>query len=176
MKNTKPTIRQLEYSETVNYARVFPLVVLCEDFHSPKNVGMVFRICEVMGVQHLYLIGTSPHPPSRKLSKAARSAEKKVPFSWEANITALLQQLKTENYTLIGLEVTSESKDIRTFDFSSFDKIALVVGAENYGISEATLRQLDWAIKIPMYGKITSLNVATALSIGLYEITKQWGK
>ncbi len=167
-------MRQLNHSETINSSKTFSLVVLCEDIHSPQNVGMIFRICEVMGVQHLYLTGTSPAPPDRKISKAARSAEKKVLFTWAEDTSLILGQLKAENYALIGLEITDESKDIRTFDFSDFGKIGLIVGAENYGISEATLHQLDWAIKIPMFGKLTSLNVVSALSIGLYEITKQW--
>lgn len=127
-----------------------------------------------MGVQHLYLTGQSPTPPGRKISKTARSADKRVPYSHQLDTAALIDSLRAEAYTIIGLEITNQSKDIRTFDFQSIDKIAFIVGAENFGISENTLNRLDWAVQIPMYGNISSMNVATALSIGLYEITKQW--
>jgi len=166
-------ITQLTHSEITNLSKTFPLVVLCENFLSPENVGMTFRICEAMGVAHLYLTGSSPNLPNRKVVKAARSAHKRVSYSHQLDTTDLLQQLKKEGYQLIGLEITNQSADIRSFDFKPFEKIAFVVGAERYGISEATLQILDATVHIPMYGVGTSMNVVTALSIGLYELTKQ---
>ena len=167
--------KQLTHSETINQVKTFPIVVLCENFLSPENVGMTFRICDAMGVQHLYLGGSTPTLPNRKVVKAARSAHKKVPFSHQLDVAGLLNQLKQEGYRLIGLEITNQSKDIRTFDFTTIDKIAFVAGAERYGISEATLNTLDATVHIPMYGAGSSMNVVTALSIGLYEITGQMG-
>ncbi len=166
-------IKQLTHSEIKNEQKTFPIAVLCDSFQSPENIGMTFRICEAMGVQHLYLAGDSPTLPHRKINRTARSAEKRVPYTHQLDTASLLMQLKSEGYTLIGLEITNQSKDIRTFDFQSFDKIVFVVGAENYGISAATLSILDATVHIPMYGVGSSMNVVTALSIGLYEITRQ---
>ena len=165
--------KQLNHTEVINEVKKFPIAVLCENFLNPENVGMTFRICEAMGVEHLYLTGNSPNVPNRKVVKAARSAHKKVPYHHQLDTVDLLQQLKKDGYTLIGLEITNESKDIRTFDFTKFDKIAFIAGAERYGISDATLQVLDATVHIPMYGVGTSMNVVTALSIGLYEITQQ---
>jgi len=167
-------IKQLSHAETRNEEKIFPLIVIGENIHSPQNVGMIFRICEIMGVRHLYLTGSSPVPPGRKIAKSARSAEKRVPFSYNEDTMEVLNILKQEKYMTIGLEITDQSKDIRTFDFQSIDKIALIIGAENYGLSASTLNALDVTIQIPMFGTLSSLNVASALSIGLYEIIKQW--
>ncbi len=167
-------IKQLTHSETINQSQTFPVVVVCENFIGPENVGMTFRICDAMGVQHLYLGGSTPTLPNRKLVKASRSAHKKVPFTHQLDMAGLLGQLKQAGYTLIGLEITNQSKDIRTFDFTTLGKIAFVAGAERHGISEATLNTLDSTVYIPMYGTGSSMNVVTALSIGLYEITKQF--
>ncbi|MFK7982984.1 MAG: TrmH family RNA methyltransferase [Saprospiraceae bacterium] len=169
-------IKQLTHTETVNLSKTFPVVVICEDFQSPENIGMTFRIADAMGVAHLYLTGNSPTLPHRKITKTARSADKRVPFSHRLDTAGLLQQLKQEGYTLIGLEITNQSADIRKFDFVKLDKIAFIAGAERYGISESTLAVLDATVFIPMYGVGTSMNVVTALSIGLYEITKQMEK
>ncbi len=166
-------IKQLSHAEIINTAKKFPIVVLCENFLSPENIGMAFRICEAMGVQHLYLTGSSPNLPNRKVVKAARSAHKRVPYSHQLDTFGLLQELKAKDYQLIGLEITNQSEDIHTFDFSAYQKIAFVAGAERYGISEATLQILDTTVHIPMHGVGTSMNVVTALSIGLYEMTKQ---
>lgn len=168
-------IHQLSHDQTDNQAKKFPLVVLCEDFLGPENVGMTFRVCDAMGVKHLYLCGSSPTLPNRKISKTARATEKKIPYTHHLDTASLLKELKAKNYTLIGLEITNQSKDIRTYDFSAFEKIAFIVGAERHGISEATLKILDETVYIPMFGVGTSMNVVTALSIGLYEITKQLG-
>ena len=164
---------QLTHSETINLSKTFPIIVVCENFQSPENIGMTFRIGDAMGITHLYLTGNSPTLPNRKISKAARSAHKRVPFSHHLDTAGLLEQLKQEGYTLIGLEITNQSQDIRSFDFSKLEKIAFITGAERYGVSEATLQALDATVHIPMYGVGTSMNVVTALSIGLYEITKQ---
>ena len=166
-------ILQLKHGELKNHSHNIPLVVLCENFLSPENVGMAFRLCDAMGVQHLYLSGSTPTLPNRKLAKAARSAHKKIPYTHTLDTASLLEQLKTDGYTLIGLEITNQSEDIRTFDFKSIEKIALIAGAERYGISAATLHALDFTVHIPMFGTGSSMNVVTAISIGLYEITRQ---
>ena len=118
--------QQLSHQETTNCVKTFPLVVLCENFLSPENVGMTFRICEAMGVHHLYLAGSSPTLPNRKIVKAARSAHKRIPHSHQLATAGLLHQLNQDGYTLIGLEITNQSKDIRTFDFTTLDKIAFI--------------------------------------------------
>lgn len=166
-------VKQLTHAETTNLSKTFPIVVVCEDFHSPQNIGMVFRIGDAMGITHLYLTGNSPTLPNRKISKTSRSADTRVAYSHHLDTASLLQQLKQAGYNLIGLEITNQSQDIRSFDFTSLEKIAFVAGAERSGISEATLQVLDATVHIPMYGVGTSMNVVTALSIGLYELTKQ---
>ena len=171
----KSAVRQLNFSEINNLNHQFPLVVLCENFLSPENVGMTFRLGDAMGVRHLYLTGSTPTPPNRKLQKAARSAHKKVPYTYDLDTCKVLQQLRDSGYTLIGLEITNQSQDIRTFDFAKLEKIALIAGAERFGISENTLGLLDATVHVPMYGKGSSMNVVTALAVGLYEIVRQLG-
>ncbi len=149
-------------------------MVLCDNFHSPQNVGMAFRTCEIMGVQHLYLLGDTPTPPAAKIKKTARKADELVPFSTSTNSIALFQQLKKEGYTLVGMEITDTSNSLYEWKGRPFEKIALLFGAENHGISEELLPLLDHCYHIPMYGQISSMNVIMAMSIGLYEITKQW--
>jgi len=169
-------MKQLKHHEITNIKTTFPIVVLCDNFHSPQNVGMAFRICEIMGIEHLYLLENTPIPPSTKIKKTARNAENMVPFSASPNGIALVQQLKKDGYTLIGMEITDNSKNLYEWEGGAFEKIALLFGAERSGISEELLPLLDHCFHIPMYGQISSMNVIMAMSIGLYEITKQWKK
>ena len=174
-KTTIPifSLKQLKHHEITNIKTTFPIVVLCDNFHSPQNVGMAFRICEIMGVEHLHLLGTTPIPPSTKIKKTARNAENRVPYSSTSNGITLIQQLKKEGYTLIGMEITDSSKSIYEWGVGTLEKIALLFGAERHGISEELLPLLDHCFHIPMYGQISSMNVIMAMSISLYEITKQ---
>ena len=167
-------MRQLPFDEVQNEQRQFPIVVICENFLSPENVGMAFRLCEAMGVEHLYLSGSTPAPPNRKLAKAARSAHKRLPYTHEMDCEQLYHRLKATGYALVGLEIADQSQDLRSVDFKKYPKLALVAGAERYGLSAATLRQLDAAVHVPMFGVGSSMNVVTALSVGLYEVVRQW--
>ncbi|MEM6316234.1 MAG: TrmH family RNA methyltransferase [Bacteroidota bacterium] len=166
-------IEQLTHEEINNQTHDFPLVVVVENLLSPENVGMTFRVCEAMGVQRLLLTGLTPAPPHRKIAKAARATQKRLPFQHSLDTAKTLEELKADGYTLIGLEITNQSQDLRRFDCTNFEKIVLVVGAEREGISAATLNTLDVTVHIPMFGTGSSMNVVTALSVGLYEIIRQ---
>lgn len=166
-------MKQLKYHETTNIKTTFPIVVVCDNFHSPANVGMAFRICEIMGVQHLYLTGDCPTPPSKKIRRTARTADKLVNFTYVTSTKELAQTLKEEGYTLLGIEIADESQILHNFDFKAHQKIALILGAERFGIAEEVLKEVDFCLHIPMFGNITSMNVVMAMSISLYEATKQ---
>ncbi len=149
-------------------------MLVCENFRDPRNTGAAFRLADALGAASLYLTGKTTAPPNRKLARAARATEKTVPFTYYAEPAEALRRLKAEGYILIALEITNASEDIRTVDFRVFSKIALVAGAESEGVSQASLALVDRIIKIPMFGKKSSINVSTALAIALYEIIRQW--
>ena len=166
-------MKQLKHHETTNIKTTFPIVVVCDNFHSPENVGMAFRICEIMGVQQLYLTGDCPTPPNKNIRKTARTADKSVHFTVVASTKEAVQILKEEEYTILGIEITDESQSLHNFDFKAHKKIALILGAERFGIASDVLQEVDYCLHIPMFGKITSMNVVMAMSISLYEATKQ---
>lgn len=164
--------RQLEHEEVKNTERKFPIAIVLENVRMPGNVGMIFRLAEAFGVSQIFLCQDSAKPPNRRISRAARSTIARMPYEVSDSSLPILEKLKKEGHTLIGLEVTDESTDLRHFDFKNLEKMTLVIGAEKGGISEATLDVLDACAAIQMYGKISSLNVATATSIALYEMTR----
>ena len=84
----------------------------------------------------------------------------------------MLKTLKSDGYHLVGLEQTSDSVNIHEFPFQR--RTALVIGHERLGIDDESLRVLDTAIEIPVYGLPFSYNVATATSMALYEYCRQF--
>lgn len=167
-------VKQLSHQEIQNAQRQFPLQVIAENISSPENVGMIFRICEAMGVEALVLSGESAVPPHRKISKTARSSEERVVHRRVEDTLAAIRQAQEAGFRVLALEITNTSTSIGQYDFRPHKKVVLVIGGERHGVDQATLEAVDGCVHIPMFGLNTSINVVTALSIGLYEVTRQW--
>lgn len=164
--------RQLEYDEISNEQRKFPICLVLDALHTPGNVGMIFRLAEAFGVERIFLCNGSIAPPNRKVVKAARSTIKGMPFEIHDDFDTVIASLRNDGYSLVGLEITSDSVDIRHFDFEKTEKIALFAGAERFGISAEVLTEMDACVEINLFGTKTSLNVATAVGIALFELTR----
>jgi tRNA G18 (ribose-2'-O)-methylase SpoU len=165
---------QLSHHEVRNQQRRrrFPLRVLAQDLEGPANVGGLFRIADALGVEHVYLAGSSARPPNPKLRRASRSAEKYVSYSWTADGLALARELKAAGCLLVSLEVTSSSTDIRELGWGGQRPLCLVVGSENTGVAQGLLDVSDHTLHIPMLGNNSSMNVATACGIAVFELTR----
>lgn len=163
---------QLTHREVNFEHRSFPLVVACDNWRDPLNVGAAFRLADAFGVEHLLLGGESPAPPHRRIRKTARSTEQWVPFNTVSDLASELQRWRERGYSLLGLEITARSVPLPAFPLQQHPRIVLVAGAEQQGLSPAILKLLDATVHLPMYGRNTSLNVATALGIALYEISR----
>jgi len=166
-------MEQLNHTSVQNKMQTFPLVVIGEELRTPQNVGMSMRTSEAFGVNTFYLNNNSPDTTNRLVQRTARNTDKTLPIIIYSDILLLLDQLKKENYYIIALEITDDSKNIETYDFKSHQKIALLIGSERFGIDQKALGMCDDSIHIPMHGLNSSMNVVNSLSVSLYEITKQ---
>lgn len=165
-------MEQLTHHQVEWERREFPLIIACDDWRDPRNVGMAFRLADAFGAKEVWLGGETPAPPNRKIGKTARSTDQWISFQQVPDLREALIAAKSKGWTLVGLEITNESTTIYDFQLSPDRGYILVVGAESQGIQAAVLTVLDHCVHIPMYGRNTSLNVATALAIALSE----WGR
>lgn len=153
-----------------DYRRANPplrnIAVLLQSVEYPYNVGSIFRLCDGAGVARLYLSGITPTPPNPTIEKIGRYKSNRVPWKYFADPLVAIQQLRTEGYSMIAIELADLAGPYHTFQFP--EKFCLVVGHEDHGITKAVLAKCDSAVFIPMYGKGRSHNVHTALSIVLY--------
>jgi tRNA G18 (ribose-2'-O)-methylase SpoU len=165
--------RQLEHSEIINSRKKFPLVVLCDNIESPENVGMIFRVCEAMGVGKIYLTGTTLALPNRKISKISRSTDKLVAWEYAEVIGEVIERLRSDSYEIMAVEVTDNSKYLTDLVFTPDKKLALIIGSEKHGVSASALEKAEVCCAIEMFGENSSMNVVTALSMVLYECSRQ---
>jgi tRNA G18 (ribose-2'-O)-methylase SpoU len=165
---------QLPHDERERPRMTFPVCLVAADVDDPANVGSLFRIADALGVERLFLTGTTPVPPNAKLRKTSRATEQAVAYEYRAQALELVVQLRAEGVAVVSLEITTRSIDIRRFDAGRFTKLALVVGAENRGVSQALLDASDYTLHIPMFGQNSSMNLATACAIGVFELTRRF--
>lgn len=168
-----PSDRQLTHREAAPEPRTFPISIIADGIEAAVNVGSLFRIADAFGVEKLYLTGGSPSPPSHKLRKTSRATERWVAYESRNDALALVSELKAAGYVVASLEVTERAVDLRAFGHP-FQRLALIVGTENHGISQTLLDASDVALRIPMFGRNSSLNLATACAIAVFELTKHF--
>ncbi|MGB5851982.1 MAG: TrmH family RNA methyltransferase [Rhodanobacter sp.] len=163
---------QLDHSQHRPARAAFALRYLVHDFVMPMNVGSVFRIADALGVEMVHLTGGSAVPPNRKLRRTSRGTEQHVPFRHDPDPLPVLHELKAAGYRIVSLELTGASIDIRELPVAPADRLCLVLGSENRGVSQALLDASDHTVHIPMLGVHSSMNVATACAIASFEITR----
>lgn len=146
------------------------LVLLCDHITSPANQGALFRLADAFGVSQLIFLGDRPDLHSSRLKKTARSSHDHIPFTSVSDGTSLLDSYKTKGYQCIALEITASSLPIASVALTS-DKLMLIIGNEQTGITDRLLQQADQIAHIPMYGRNSSMNVAQAAAIGLYHLS-----
>jgi 23S rRNA (guanosine2251-2'-O)-methyltransferase len=164
--------KQLTHNEVEQVQSNKEIIVVAENIRTPENVGMIFRVSEAFGVKKVILIGDNIELNNRKIIRTARNTDKELTIQTEETTQSIIADLKTNGYSLLGLEITDSSKLLQNFNFSEHKKIALFIGAERYGISEDTLQNLEDTLHFNLFGKNSSVNVVNALTVGLYEITR----
>ncbi|MDO5972064.1 TrmH family RNA methyltransferase [Flavivirga aquimarina] len=163
---------QLTHYTTNFTKRTFPITLVCDNVTNAPNIGSLFRVSDAFGIEKLILCGDQI-PLGRKMTKTSRATEKAVEFEVVESASDVVENLKSSGYQIISLEITDTSNPIHEFKFSTETPIALVIGDENFGVSESILSLSDAIIHIDMFGQNSSMNVVQATNIVLYEITKQ---
>lgn len=144
--------------------------VVCDNIRSLENIGSIFRTADALAIDKIFLCGISGKPPSEKISKTALGAEQWIPWEYHRQTWRFIEQFKRNGVSIVCVEQTKSS--ISYTDFKPNFPLALVAGNELEGISSSVLNRADAIIRIPMWGKKESLNVAVAFGIVGYEINK----
>ncbi|MCD2258773.1 TrmH family RNA methyltransferase [Psychroserpens luteolus] len=163
---------QLDHNSTHFVKRTFPITLVCEQVTNAPNIGSLFRTADAFGIEQIIFCGEHI-PLGRKMMKTSRATEKSVKYEIETNASDVVSVLKSDGYFIVALEITTNSKALVDYIFPKDTPIALVIGDENFGVSDAILNTCDATIHIDMYGQNSSMNVVQATSITLYEITRQ---
>ncbi|MNK25095.1 23S rRNA (guanosine-2'-O-)-methyltransferase RlmB [compost metagenome] len=158
--------------ETFKNTAKIPLVIILDSVRSMHNVGAIFRTGDAFLIDKVVLCGITPQPPHREIHKAALGATESVDWIYEQDINVAIENLKKENFNIIGIEQTSDSQLISNFEIKSDEKYALILGNEVDGISDEALPNIDIFLEIPQLGTKHSLNVSVCGGIVIWEFAK----
>ncbi len=156
--------------------------ILLPDIRSAYNVGSIFRSADCLGIDAIYLYGTTPVPvdrfgrshagPQKEIAKTALGAEKTIFWEKIDNINKFLKDKKKDNFTVVSIEQDDKSISINEFIKIKKDKkienLLIIFGNEVDGIGKDILKKSDYIIEIPMKGNKESLNVSVCAGLIMY--------
>jgi 23S rRNA (guanosine2251-2'-O)-methyltransferase len=147
-----------------------PLIVVLDGVEDPRNLGAILRTSECAGVDGVFVPERRAAGLTEAVAKAAAGAVEYVPVARATNLNRLIEQLKERNVWVVGA-VADAAMNYTEWDWTR--PSALVLGGEGAGLHRLVRENCDVLVKIPVRGKIQSLNVSVAGGIILYEALRQ---
>lgn len=166
--NDKPVVDRVDPLAVGYEGLRLPAAVLLDDVRSMYNVGAFFRAADGVSLEKLCLCGITAHPPKKAISKTALGAEEVVAWEHNWDVIKAAEGMRRNGFSIAAIETSSRSVDL--FDWQPSFPVCVAFGNEVQGLRPELLEIADAHGRIPMLGKKTSLNVATAAGIVLYEL------
>ncbi len=166
-------LNRIDLSEFKNIDKI-PIVIVLDSIRSGLNVGSIFRTSDAYLIQKMCLCGITSTPPHKEILKTAIGANNSVDWEYYENSELAIEELKKQNYVIIGIEQTNNSIEIESFKVDTSSKYAIVLGNEVEGIHENLLPLIDTFIEIKQYGTKHSLNVSVCAGIIIHAFAKHF--
>jgi len=169
----------IELSKTKNHkalslgeglGEAFPLLLILDSIQDTHNVGAILRSADCSGVDGIIITKYNSAPINETVVKTSAGATEHVKIAQVNNLAQTIDELKQNGFWIVGSYLEG-AKDYTKVDYKI--PIAVIVGNEEKGIRKLTPDKCDHLVKIPMKGKIQSLNVSVAAGVLLFEILRQ---
>lgn len=147
-----------------------PIFILLDGVEDVRNLGAIVRTAECAGAACVLLPNHKSSPVTAAAMKTAAGAFAYLPVCRIGNIQQTLKYLKERGFWVVGTDMDGESL---YYEANLKGPLVIVMGAEGKGMSPLTRRMCDLCVRIPMKGKVSSLNVSVAAALLLYEAVKQ---
>ena len=147
-----------------------PFFVILDGIEDPQNLGAILRTADAAGVHGVITRTRRAAGLTAGVSRASAGAVEYVPVARVANITQVIDELKKRNVWVIGIDMNGET-DYRQADYKT--ATAIVIGSEGKGLSHLVRQHCDSIVRIPMKGKLSSLNASVAAALIIYEVYRQ---
>src|SRR5229473_5676263 len=150
-----------------------PLVVVLDGVEDPRNLGAILRTSECAGVHGVFIPERRVVGLTETVAKAAAGAVEYVPVARVTNLARLIERLKERNVWVVG---TAPDAPLAYTEWDWTRSSAVVLGGEGSGLHRLVRERCDALVRIPVSGRIESLNVSVAAGVVLYEAQRQRAK
>ncbi len=147
-----------------------PFIIILDGIEDPHNLGAVIRTAECMGVHGIIIPKRRAVSVTNTVAKVAAGALEYMKIARVNNINDAIEELKENGVWVVG---TDASGNDNLADIDMVGAIAVVIGSEGEGMANLTRKRCDFLAKIPMKGKITSLNASVTCGMVIYEVARQ---
>lgn len=162
--------KYLSESEMLNSMPSLPFIVILDHLEDPHNFGAIIRTCEAANVDFIIIPKNRSVSVNSTVMKTSVGALDNVKIVEVTNLNVTIDKLKKKGLWIVGTDM----EDSVLYDSIDYNcPIALVIGSEGFGMSSLVRKNCDFIARIPMYGKINSLNASVAAGIMIYEVLRQ---
>lgn len=158
-----------EFEEVYQEDKINRFIIL-DEITDPHNLGAILRTAEAAGIDAIIVSKRQQAPLNATVAKVSSGAIEHVPVVAVSNINNFLLKIKKLGFLVVGTDGNAP------YDYHEIPKntnIAVILGSEGSGIRPLVKTNCDILVKIPMYGKINSLNVSVAGALLMYEMIKE---
>ena len=156
--------------EEANKKSEDPFVLILDGIEDPHNLGSIIRTAETAGVHGIIIPKRRAASVNSTVSKVSAGAVEHMKIARVTNITDAIERLKDKGLWICGTDINT---DKYYYNQDLTGPIGIVIGNEGNGISDKVKKNCDFLVKIPMKGKVTSLNASVSAGIIIYEAVKQ---
>lgn len=147
------------------------LTVVLDNVFDPHNVSAVMRSCDAVGVQEIFVINTDTPPAKRWGYRSSGSAYKWITVHQFTQLDECIHAIRQKYDVILTTHLATDAVSLYKLDLTQ--KMALVFGNEQNGVTEAMNRAADGNFVIPQMGMIPSLNISVACAVTLFEAYRQ---
>ena len=146
-------------------------IAVLEEIMNPTNVGAIFRSAAALGMDAVLLTGGCSDPLYRRSARVSMGTVFQIAWTYvDDNWQEMLRNL---GFKTAAMALTDDSVSIDDPALGAEEKLAIVLGSEGDGLSQNTIANCDYTVKIPMYHGVDSLNVAAASAVAFWQLRKQ---
>lgn len=168
-----PPFNYCEVDDILNLSKAKeekPFILILDGIEDPHNLGSIIRTAETAGVHGIIIPKRRAATVNSTVYKVSAGAAEHVKIARVNNLNETIKYLKENDIWICGTDMDAKSY----YYNEKFDgPIAIVIGSEGFGMSRLVKENCDFLVKIPMKGKITSLNASVSAGIVIYEVVKQ---
>lgn len=150
-------------------------VAVLENVMNPTNVGAIFRSAAALGMDAVLLTVGCSDPLYRRSVRVSMGTVFQIPWAYlqEEAPTERIALLHACGFRTAALALTERTISVDDPTLAAQEKLAIILGSEGDGLTEQTIAHSDFAVKIPMYHQVDSLNVAAASAVAFWELRKR---